>query len=311
MYPKEKCMQAKVSVIIPVYNTALYLREALDSICNQTLKELEIIIIDDGSTDESPLIINKYAQKDSRIHIYQQPNQGQGVARNLGLSHASGEYIYYMDSDDILQNNALEICYNKCVNNQLDFVLFDAELLTEVVGAYIPDYNRKGMIDTKIWNGIDLLKHELEHYLFRTPVWQYFVRSSFLKESFDNFLPQSYAEDHLFALSIHLHAKRVCYIPNNFFKRRVRNGSSMTQKFTLYNIKCYMNVFSSVKELININATYKNVLNQYLHETLNAVVWTSHRLSFIEKIIAFRFFYNSNYLHYITFKNWLIFWCKF
>ena len=183
-------MQAKVSVIIPVYNTAPYLREALDSICKQTLKELEIIVIDDGSTDESPQIINEYARNDSRIKIFQQPNQGQGVARNLGLSHASGEYTYFMDSDDILQNDALEICYNKCVNNQLDFVLFDAELLTEVIGAYIPDYNRKGMIDTKIWNGIDLLKHELEHYLFRTPVWQYFVRSSFLKESFDNFLPQ-------------------------------------------------------------------------------------------------------------------------
>ena len=303
-------MQAKVSVIIPVYNTAPYLRKALDSICNQTLKELEIIIIDDGSTDESSLIINEYAQKDSRIHIYQQPNQGQGVARNLGLSHASGEHIYFMDSDDILQNNALEICYNKCVNNQLDFVLFDAELLTEVEDAYIPDYNRKGMIDTQIWNGIDLLKHELKHSLFRTPVWLYFVRSSFLKESFDNFLPQSYAEDHLFALGIHLHAKRVCYIPNNFFKRRVRYGSSMTQKFTLYNIECYMNVFSSVKELINKNTAYKDVLNQYLYDTLNAVVWTSHRLSFIEKIKTCYYFYNNKLSHYITFRNWFVFWFK-
>ena len=303
-------MQTKVSIIIPVYNTAPYLREALDSICNQTLKELEIIIIDDGSTDESPQIINEYARNDSRIKIFQQPNQGQGVARNLGLRHATGEYIYFMDSDDMLQKEALEICYNKCVNNQLNFVLFDAELLTEVEGAYIPDYNRKGMIDTKIWNGIDLLKHELKHYLFRTPVWQYFVKSSFLKESFDAFLPQSYAEDHLFALGIHLHAKRVCYIPYYFFKRRVRKGSSMTQKFTLYNIECYMNVFSSVKVLINKDVAFKDVLNQYLYHTLNAVVWTSHRLSFIEKIKTCYYICYNKLSHYIKFRNWFVFWFK-
>ena len=303
-------MQAKVSIIIPVYNTAPYLCEALDSICNQTLKELEIIIIDDGSTDESPQIINEYAQNDFRIKFYQQPNQGQGVARNLGLQHATGEYIYFMDSDDILQNDALEICYNKCTTNLLDFVFFDAELLTEVKGAYIPDYNRKGMIDTKIWNGIDLLKHELKHYIFRTPVWQFFVNSSFLKESFDTLLPQSYAEDHLFALGIHLHAKQVCYIPNYYFKRRVRKGSSMTQRFTLYNIECYMNVFSSVKELINKNAAFKEVLNLYLYDTLNAVVWTSHRLSFIEKIKTCYYICHNKLSHYITLNNWLVFWFK-
>lgn len=303
-------MQAKVSVIIPIYNTAPYLREALDSICNQTLKELEIIIIDDGSTDESPQIVEEYANSDSRIQIFHQPNQGQGTARNLGLSYATGEYIYFMDSDDILQKETFEICYNKCITNLLDFVFFDAELLTEIEGAYIPDYNRKGLIDTNVWNGIDLLKHELKHHLFRTPVWQYFIKSAYLKESFDAFLPQSYAEDHLFALSIHLHAKQACYIPNSFFKRRVREGSSMTKKFTLYNIECYMNVFTSIKEIINKNAIFEEVLKLYLYDTLNSVTWTSHRLSLIEKIKTCYYLCKKNLLHYITVRNWLVFWFK-
>ena len=96
-----------VSVIIPIYNTENYLREALDSICNQTLQELEIILINDGSTDNSQAIIEEYAQKDIRIHYSIQSNQGQGVARNNGLQLATGKYIYFMDSDDILETDAL------------------------------------------------------------------------------------------------------------------------------------------------------------------------------------------------------------
>ena len=87
----------EVSVIIPIYNTAAYLRKALDSICGQTLKELEIILIDDGSTDGSRGIIEEYAERDARIRWYAQPNQGLSVARNRGLLHATGKYIYFMD----------------------------------------------------------------------------------------------------------------------------------------------------------------------------------------------------------------------
>lgn len=303
-------MQTKVSIIIPVYNTAPYLRESLDSICNQTLKELEIIIIDDGSTDESPQIINEYARNDSRIKIFQQPNQGQGVARNLGLSHASGEYIYFMDSDDILQNDALEICYNKCTTNLLDFVFFDAELLTEVEGTYIPDYNRKNIIHDKIWNGIELLEHELNHNVFRSPVWQFFTKSSFLNNIFDGFLPQSYAEDHLYTLNIHLNAKRVCYLPFNLFKRRVRENSSMTKKFSITNIECYINVFLVIKKIKNKNTSFSKVLDLYLCKTLNAVVWNSHQLLFSEKIKTIIYFWKYKLLHYITLRNWIVFGLK-
>ena len=102
----------KVSIIIPIYNTAPFLRQTLDSICNQSLKELDIILINDGSTDESPNIIEEYVRKDNRIKHLTQPNQGQSVARNNGLQLAKGKYIYFMDSDDILDTDALKKCYN-------------------------------------------------------------------------------------------------------------------------------------------------------------------------------------------------------
>ena len=121
----------KVSVIIPIYNTAAYLPQALESICKQTLKELQIICIDDGSTDESPQIIKKRATLDERIQIISQKNQGQGAARNHGLSYATGEYIYFMDSDDVLATDCLETCYKLCETEDLDYVTFDAEVLIE------------------------------------------------------------------------------------------------------------------------------------------------------------------------------------
>ena len=102
----------KVSVILPIYNVESYLDETFKSLLNQTLHEIEILAVNDGSTDQSENIIKKYMQQDSRISYFCQNNQGQSVARNLALQHATGEYIYMMDSDDILEDSdALEICY--------------------------------------------------------------------------------------------------------------------------------------------------------------------------------------------------------
>ena len=94
--------EIKVSVVIPVYNTEKYVREAVESIMNQTLRELEIIIINDGSTDNSLQVVEELAAADSRIQVYSQANQGGSVARNAGIARAYGKYIYFMDSDDYL-----------------------------------------------------------------------------------------------------------------------------------------------------------------------------------------------------------------
>ena len=101
IYQNTKCMkynEIKVSVVIPVYNTAKYVRQAVESVMYQSLKELEIIVVDDGSTDKSLSIVEKLGDTDKRIQIYTQANQGQSIARNRGISHAHGEYIYFMDA---------------------------------------------------------------------------------------------------------------------------------------------------------------------------------------------------------------------
>ena len=111
----------KVSVIVPIYNTEKYVVECLESIVNQTLKEIEIICIDDGSTDNSIEIVKCY----SNIKIIHQKHSGLSIARNTGMQNANGEYIYFCDSDDVLEANALEELYNYSKKNNLDMLCFD------------------------------------------------------------------------------------------------------------------------------------------------------------------------------------------
>ena len=113
-------MQPKVSVIIPIYNTALYLSEALDSICNQTLKEIEIILVNDGSTDNSLNILKKY---EPNIILINQENLGQSIARNEGIEIAKGEYVAFVDSDDWVDLDFFEKLYNTAKNHNADIAV--------------------------------------------------------------------------------------------------------------------------------------------------------------------------------------------
>lgn len=114
----------KVSVIIPVYNAEKYLRECLDSVLGQSLKEIEVICVDDGSTDESLKILREYAEKESRLRVITQPNARQGAARNRALDLARGEYIAFLDSDDSFAPGALEKLYETACADRLDMLMF-------------------------------------------------------------------------------------------------------------------------------------------------------------------------------------------
>ena len=118
-----------ISIIIPVYNVESYLNQCLESLKHQTLKDFEVILVNDGSTDNSLSICKEYSSLLPNCQIIEQKNQGVSVARNTGIQNASGNYFYFMDSDDYLENEALELCFEKAESNNLDFVLFDAEIL--------------------------------------------------------------------------------------------------------------------------------------------------------------------------------------
>lgn len=115
----------KVSVIVPVYNVAAYLPKCIESIQNQTEKDIEIILVDDGSPDECGAICDRYAQADARIKVLHQANSGQGIARNNGLQAASGEYVLFVDSDDWIEAELVETAFGAAKQNQAEIVFFD------------------------------------------------------------------------------------------------------------------------------------------------------------------------------------------
>ena len=112
--------QPKISVVIPVYNAQRFIRQCLDSVVKQPMRELEVICVDDGSTDSSPSILDEYAARDDRIHIVHQPNSHAGIARNNGLDIAKGEYVHFLDADDYLTEDAYNEAYRIAHSNKLD-----------------------------------------------------------------------------------------------------------------------------------------------------------------------------------------------
>lgn len=136
-------MQPKISIIVPVYNAEKYLPQCLDSLLKQTLTEIEIICIDDGSTDGSGKILEEYRQKDARITVMNQQNAGQSVARNKGFKIATGKYVHFVDSDDWLTDDCCQILYERAEADGLDMISMAATSYKEESGEYIsePFYN--------------------------------------------------------------------------------------------------------------------------------------------------------------------------
>lgn len=143
----------KISIIVPVYNTEKYLKKCLDSLINQTLKDIEIICINDGSPDNSLKILKEYEKKDKRIKIIDQENQGVSVARNNGIKIANGEYIGFVDSDDYVDLDFYEKLYNDSDNVELCSTFLDNSKITNQIYYYFTNciYKRKFIIDNNIY----------------------------------------------------------------------------------------------------------------------------------------------------------------
>ncbi len=170
----------KVSVIIPVYNTEKYLRECLDSVVNQTLKDIEIICVDDGSTDGSLAILNEYAQEDERIIILKNKGIGAGGARNTGLDISTGEYLSFLDSDDIFEHELLEKLYNKILYANADIAICDADKFDSDGNKYHLEMLKIEKLPNKeVFNKIDIPK---DIYNITLPAsWNKLYRRKFIE----------------------------------------------------------------------------------------------------------------------------------
>ena len=226
---------AKVSIIIPVYNVEKFLVECLDSICGQTLKEIEIICVNDGSTDKSLDILKRYAYDDQRIIVLSQENSGLSVARNSGIKFAHSEYIYFCDSDDKLEITALENLYNRAKKDSLEMLYFNADVFFENkelenrLYQYKTYYVRKKDYK-KIYDGKDMLNSLLKNKDYIPSAYLNFLKRDFVLNNQLLFEPGILHEDNLWSFKCALTANRVGYYPKAFFHRRIRENSIVSQK---------------------------------------------------------------------------------
>lgn len=298
----------KVSVILPVYNVAPYLDETFGSLLNQSLKDIEIIAVNDGSTDQSESIIRKYVQQDSRISYFYQENQGQSVARNLALQHATGEYIYMMDSDDVLgDSNALQIYYEYAKKNQADFIFFDGDTFSED-NANRTTWNTKRahlVEENKPYEGVFLLNLMLDKRVHNCVVWLLLINRNYLNHIGLKFYPGIIHEDELFTTILTLQSHYIYCLKQSFIKHRIRSASTMGLRYSERNMNCYLTV---IDELFNFQNS--PIIRKYARYTLSKVFYTGHQIPFTEKPGVFWRAVKSGYLKYIGWKSSLVFWLK-
>lgn len=243
----------KTSVIIPVYNTGIYIEECLDSVFHQSQREIEVIAINDGSTDNSLEILLRLQEKYPELIIISQENNGLGHARNIGIERARGEYIYFLDSDDYILENTLEKCYECAFANELDLVLFDALEFEESIERkpIKPNYSdRHNIIKEReeVFSGIYFLEKYCQVSYVPEACFVY-CSTSFIKQYNISFLTGVFFEDNEFYCRIMTLAERVMYIPEKFYQYRCRKNSITGTDFDLRKAKDHLEVISAMTNL--------------------------------------------------------------
>lgn len=277
MKPEANMLESPlVSVIVPVYNVEAYLRECLDSVIAQTYQNLEIILVNDGSTDSSGRICDEYAVHDSRIKVIAKPNGGLSSARNAGMKSAHGTYIYFMDSDDWIQPETISCCLENVVSSNADFCFFDADSFDESGYNRPQRYHRSHFYQCD--DGLTILSQLCMSKEYHSSVYLMLFNAFFLKSNNIFFYEGIVYEDMLFTFQTYALASKVTYINRSFYQRRYRDKSIMTSQITPLkfssSVKVYEQLLHFCKEndlltedvaLAYIARSAFNVMNIFSH----------------------------------------------
>lgn len=232
----EESVSPKVSVVIPVYNSAKYLHECVDSVLAQSFSDWEVVAVDDGSSDDSPAILDEYAAKDSRIHVIHKPNGGVSAARNDGLDAAIGEYVLFVDSDDYLEQDALRLAYEEAIRVNADVVVTghwnwrENSVETEHY-FFSKDFVTRSseeiasMQRMVLYKGYSLYPSDCCSYMF-SALWSKLIRRELLVRNAIRFSSTlTLYEDGLVALQVFEHARVVAYRHVPTYHYRILNNS--------------------------------------------------------------------------------------
>ncbi len=249
-----------VSVIIPVYNGEEFLARCLDSVFAQTLQSLQVICVDDGSTDGSAGILARYQQQHPGMVVVSQPNAGLSAARNAGLARAGGEYVDFLDCDDWLSADALEKLYARASRDTLDMLFYDGETIYETpqlrqaFPAYETLYRTKVHIKAPALPGEELFVSLVDGRSYRASACMYLLRRAYLLQQGFSFLPGVYYEDNVFTLQCLLCAHRAGVEPSPFYKRSMRESSIVTVQKDFRHVRSYYICQSTLQQFLLTHA---------------------------------------------------------
>lgn len=268
-----------VSVIVPVYNVENYLRQCLDSIVNQTLKNIEIICVDDSSTDRSKDILKEYSQKDKRIKVVTQPNKGAGAARNNGLSIATGKYLSFLDSDDFFEPDMLEAAYNKAEEDKADFVVFKSD-------QYYTEENRYAEVawtlrEKEIPPYTPFNHRQMTDNIFKVFVgwaWDKLYNREFVLENHLLFQEQRTSNDLLFVFSAVAIAKRISVVKRVLAHQR-RDAKDSLSKTRENSWHCFYDALIALRDRLVSEGLYREVEKDYINYALHFSLWNINTLA--------------------------------
>ncbi len=213
-------MEDLISVIVPIYKVEKYLNKCIDSIINQTYKNLEIILVDDGSPDNCPQMCDEYVKKDSRIKVIHKKNGGLSDARNRGLQIATGEYIYFIDSDDWIYSEALEKMLQALKENQADMCIcqyYTVDLNGSQKRSY-PSQNNK----VEIFSQEEVLDLLLEDYKITNHIWRKLYKHSKIP---NNIFPKNKNFEDIFVMhKLFMQCSKIVYIDDAYYYYRINNN---------------------------------------------------------------------------------------
>jgi len=219
----------KVSIIVAIFNAEKYLREALDSVLNQTLFDIECICVDDCSTDNSLAILNEYAQKDFRIKVFpMDKNSGPGVVRNYGIEKAIGEYIMILDPDDFLELDACELAYNQISKNNNDLVIFDHYTYNNVTKTKKIYGNKIVPFREYLHNSNIELSKINKPYFINGWSWTQIYKRSFLVKNNIKYPNIYLCEDNSFMVQVFVKSSSVSILDKPIYNYRVDRSGSLT-----------------------------------------------------------------------------------
>ena len=269
----------KVSVIIPVYNASEFLEECLDSILHQTLKEIEVICVDDGSSDNSLEILQKYKDQDPRIIIISQRNQGAGAARNKGMSMATGKYLSFLDSDDFFEKDMLKLAYDKAEEDKADFVVFNSDqyytekdkfvevawtLRVKEIPPYTP-FNHRQMTD-------NIFK------VFVGWAWDKLYNREFVEKNNLVFQEQRTSNDMLFVFSAVAIAKRISVVDKVLAHQR-RDAKDSLSKTRENSWHCFYDALLALRKRLQQEGLYRETEKDYINYALHFSLWNINTLA--------------------------------